>query len=302
MKQEIEAFLEYIRKEKGASENTVAAYQNDINQLLSFIQNDADKKGIYPQWSGVEQQTLQNYVVDLRQRGYAGATVARKLSAAKSLFKFLAVEGKINNIPIADIDSPRILRPLPQAISEDQIQILLNQAGKGVTPESKRDKAMLEILYGSGMRVSEVVSLNLSDVDTNNGCIHCPGKGYKERNVAIPMQAVEALKIYLEHGRPHLVRSDDEHALFLNRLGKRLTRQGFWHILKTYGQAINLKEKITPRVLRHSLATHLVSHGTDLHAIQTKLGHAHISTTQVYAKPDPPRQKNATSAALANNR
>ena len=184
--------------------------------------------------------------------------------------------------PIRDVQSPRIGRPLPNPISVSQVRRLLEQPAKLSTPEAKRDRAMLELLYASGMRVSELVSLNLDDIDTEGGYVRCFGKGHKERLIPIYDQAARAVKEYIEGTRPQLVHTTDEKALFLNLRGERLTRQGFWQILKGYAKSANLDTDVTPHTLRHSFATHMLSGGADLRSVQELLGHANISTTQVY--------------------
>jgi len=194
----------------------------------------------------------------------------------------MVADGKIEDNPTQNIDSPKIGRALPKVISYSQAMLLLEQPSKKPPLEAKRDKAMLELLYASGMRVSELVSLNLGDVDTEGGSVRCFGKGNKERIVPIYPQAAQSVKSYLQEARPQMVRSADEKALFVNFRGKRLTRQGLWQILKGYAKSANLEVAITPHTLRHSFATHMLSGGADLRVVQELLGHANISTTQIY--------------------
>jgi integrase/recombinase XerD len=190
-------------------------------------------------------------------------------------------EGNLKDNPTENLSSPSVGRSLPKPISVSQVRRLLEQPTKLSTPEAKRDSAMLELLYASGMRVSELVSLNLDDI-IDDGFVRCFGKGYKERLIPIYRQAALAVEEYVKEDRPRLVRNDDEKALFLNRRGDRLTRQGFWQILKGYARTAGLDEEITPHTLRHSFATHMLSGGADLRSVQELLGHANISTTQVY--------------------
>ncbi|KKK88687.1 hypothetical protein LCGC14_2740650, partial [marine sediment metagenome] len=213
---------------------------------------------------------------------YAPTTVARKVAAIRSLFSFMVAEGILKSNPIQGVPSPRIGKALPKPISISQVRRLLEQPAKLSTPEARRDRAMLELLYASGMRVSELMSLNLDDVDLEGGYVRCLGKGGKERVIPIHDQAALVVKDYIEKSRPRLAPADDEKALFLNRLGDRLTRQGFWQILKGHAKAANLEVEITPHTLRHSFATHMLNGGADLRSVQELLGHANISTTQVY--------------------
>jgi len=282
VKEDIERFLTYLSVEKGFSDNTLAAYRSDLSQLISFIEGDAARRGLTPSWADFSRQEMLSYLLDLKERNYAATTQARKVAAAKSFFNFMVAEGDLKDNPTANVASPNVGRLLPKPISVSQVRQLLEQPTKLSTPEAKRDTAMLALLYASGMRVSELVSLNLGDVDTDGDFVRCFGKGHKERLIPIYRQAVLALEEYLKEGRPHLARNDDEKALFLNRRGERLTRQGLWQILKGYAKSAGLDEEITPHTLRHSFATHMLSGGADLRSVQELLGHANISTTQVY--------------------
>lgn len=282
VKEDIERFLNYLSVEKGFSENTQAAYRNDLSQLASFVEQDAGKRSLIPSWSSFNRQGMLSYLLDLKERGYVATTQARKVAAAKSFFNFMVSEGKVKDNPTGNISSPNVGRQLPKPISVNQVRKLLEQPAKQETPEAKRDKAMLELLYASGMRVSELTSLNTGDVDTSGDSVRCFGKGHKERIIPIYRRASLAVEDYLKSARPKLARSNEEKALFLNRRGERLTRQGFWQILKGYAKEAGLDERITPHTLRHSFATHMLSGGADLRSVQEMLGHANISTTQVY--------------------
>ncbi len=282
MREDIKSFLNYLTVEKGFSENTTAAYQNDLTQLADFVEKEAARGSIIPSWADFSRQGCLSYLLNLKERGYAPATAARKVAAAKSFFNFLLAEGIIKNNPTENISSPRVGKSLPDAISISQVRQLLDQPAKMTTPEARRDGAMLELLYASGMRVSELVSLNLGDVDTEDGYVRCFGKGNKERLIPIHPQAVQAIKEYITVTRPQLLRSDTESALFLNRRGDRLTRQGLWQKLKDYAKSAGLGKMVTPHTLRHSFATHMLNGGADLRSVQELLGHANISTTQIY--------------------
>ena len=282
MKEDINSFLNYLAVEKGFSENTLSAYHNDLYQLANFVDGEAARCGSVPSWASFGRQGMLSYLLNLKERGYAATTVARKVAAAKSFFSFMVAEGNIKDNPTQNIGSPKVGKSLPKPISYSQAMLLLEQPAKLSTPEAKRDKAMLELLYASGMRVSELMSLNLDSVDTEGGSVRCFGKGHKERVIPIAPRAALTLKEYLQEARPHLVHNDAEKALFLNRRGERLTRQGFWQILKGYAKSAQLGTEITPHTLRHSFATHMLSGGADLRSVQELLGHANISTTQVY--------------------
>ena len=282
MKQDIKSFLNYLTVEKGFSENTTAAYQNDLSQLANFAEAEATKHGIMPAWDSFSRPDMLSYLLNLKERGYVATTQARKVAAAKSFFGFMLAEGKIKKNPTENITSPKVGKALPDAISISQVRQLISQPTRLSTPEAKRDRAMLELLYASGMRVSELVSLNLGDVDTKGDSVRCFGKGRKERLIPIYPQAAKAVEEYVTEVRPQFSHSDTEQALFLNQRGERLTRQGLWQILKAYAKQAGLSKKVTPHTLRHSFATHMLSGGADLRSVQELLGHANISTTQIY--------------------
>ncbi len=282
MLEEINSFLHYLSVEKGFSENTIAAYRNDLYQLASFVEEEAKKQGAMPSWEQFDRQGMLSYLLNLKERNYAATTTARKVAAAKSFFGFMVAEGLIKATPTENMSPPSVGKSLPKPISISQVRQLLEQPAKLSTLEAKRDKAMLELLYASGMRISELVALNLGDVDTEGGNVRCFGKGHKERLIPIYEQAARTVKDYIEKTRAKLTRNRDEKALFLNPRGERLTRQGFWQKLKEYAKSAKLDTQISPHTLRHSFATHMLSGGADLRAVQELLGHANISTTQVY--------------------
>jgi len=282
VKEEINSFLNYLAVEKGFSGNTLDAYRNDLQQLVGFAGEEAARQGQMPSWENFSRQAMLSYMLNLKERNYAATTIARKVAAARSFFSFLKSEGIVKTDPTENMSSPSVGKSLPKPISISQVRQLLEQPAKMNTLEAKRDKAMLELLYASGMRISELVSLNLGDVNTEEGFVKCFGKGHKERIVPIYEQAARSVKEYIEATRPKLARKKDEVALFLNPRGDRLTRQGFWQKLKEYARAAGLDAQISPHTLRHSFATHMLSGGADLRAVQELLGHANISTTQVY--------------------
>ncbi|MFH0769228.1 MAG: site-specific tyrosine recombinase XerD [Chloroflexota bacterium] len=281
MKEDIDRFITYLTTEKGYSGNTVAAYNNDLSQLASFAEENASKRGMIPSWANFSRHDMLNYLLNLKERNYTATTQARKVAAAKSFFNFMVAEGNLKDNPTGNVHSPSLGRPLPKPISVSQVRHLLEQPTKLAMPEAKRDRAMLELLYASGMRVSELVSLNLDDIDIDGGFVRCFGKGSKERLIPIYRRAALAVEEYVKEARPRLA-ATSEKALFLNRRGERLTRQGFWQILKGYAKAAELGKEVTPHTLRHSFATHMLSGGADLRSVQELLGHANISTTQIY--------------------
>lgn len=282
MAEEIRSFLNHLAIEKGYSENTINAYRNDLNQLADFVEETAVGKGDTPDWPSVDRNLLISYILDLKERNYAPATVARKVAAVKSFFDFLVAEGIIKNDPTENLSSPKVGKSLPKPLSVAEVELLLAAPAKLSTPEAKRDVAMIELLYACGMRVSELISLNVGDVNLEAGFVRCMGKGSKERIIPIHQEASRFVKEYIVEARTQLLRDKDEQALFLNRRGERLTRQGLWLILKNYAKAAGIKKPVTPHTLRHSFATHILNGGADLRAVQELLGHANISSTQIY--------------------
>lgn len=281
----IASFLSALSIEKGFSNNTLDAYKNDLKQFTAFVREQTAKAdGPEPSWSSVDRSLLLGYMVHLKERSYAPATMARKVAAVKSFFNFLVAEGTLEKNPAEGITGPKVGKSLPRAISVEEVERLLEQPGKlSSTPEAKRDKAMLELLYATGMRVSELVSLNVRDVNLRAGFVRCFGKGSKERIIPIHNKAIRAVKGYIDDGRSRLLGATGDTALFLNRRGQRLTRQGLWLILKGYAKKADITTELTPHGLRHSIATHLLHSGKmNLRELQELLGHANISTTQIY--------------------
>ncbi len=285
MVESVKSFLEHLIVEKGFSRNTLEAYRNDLGQFQEFLQEhvDGSPNGI-PPWTKVDLNLLNEYVVDLKDRkGYRDTTSARKVAAIKSFFSFLLLNGEIAEDPTESLGSPRVGRTLPKFLAEEDVTRLLEQAAQAGTPESRRDATILELLYATGLRVSELVSLNVPDIDFQESYIRCWGKGSKERIVYLYPKAVTELRNYLDTARVTLLGSHkDETALFVNHRGERLTRQWVWNILKTYSKKAGIDQDITPHTLRHSFATHLLQNGASLRHVQELLGHSSISTTQVY--------------------
>ncbi len=281
----VNEFLEFLSVEKGASGNTIAAYRNDLSQLEDFF--GARKNGnITIQWPGLAQTQVMDYILHLKEQSYAEATVARKVAAVKSFFSFLQAEGRLKVNPTETLASPKVGKSLPKPLTVQEIDELLEQPAKRNSPESKRDRAMLELMYATGLRVTELVSLDLEDinVDGEKPYVRLLGKGNRERQIPLLEQPAQEVSDYMRFARPRLVGERNEQALFVNRRGERLTRQGFWLILRGYATEAGIFGRVTPHTLRHSFATHMLRGGMDIHKVQELLGHANISTTQVYTQ------------------
>jgi integrase/recombinase XerD len=225
--------------------------------------------------------TILGYLNNLQTKGRAVSTISRNLAAIKSFYQYLVRERYLEKDPAAHLESPKLEKKLPKILTITEVEELLKQPNTFL-PTGLRDKAMLELLYATGIRVSELISLNISDINLDMGYIKCYGKGAKERIVPLGSIAAKCVQDYINKGRPKLVRTYEEPALFVNHHGNRLTRQGFWKIIKKYAQEANINKEITPHTLRHSFATHLLENGADLRSVQEMLGHADISTTQIY--------------------
>jgi integrase/recombinase XerD len=283
----IRIFLDYLTSERGLSNNTIAAYGNDLHQMAELLEESGSLTSANPGWESVDQTMLTRYTLDLQERGYSATTRARKIASLKALFNFLVEEGIVSQDPTESLTSPRIGRVLPKSLSEEEIGMLIQEASSENNLESQRNMAMIELMYATGMRVSEMVFLSLGDLNLKEKYVRCFGKGSKERLVNLHHQAALSLDTYLTESRPRLLSQRKsvgarEDALFLNRRGERLTRQGFWLILKACGRRANIETPITPHTLRHSFATHMLRGGAPLRYLQELLGHASISTTQVY--------------------
>lgn len=279
----IAQFLNFLAVEKNASNNTIAAYRNDLSQFerQAIMGGEGRPRRA---WNDVDGDAVIAFVADLRNRSYKDATVARKVAAVKSFFGFLAAEGLVEQDPTENLRSPQVGKSLPRALTPREVDELLEQPARKNSPEARRDKAMLELLYATGLRVTELVSLDLADIalESDPVTVRCVGKGDRERVLPLHQRPVDELRQYIFHIRPRLVRNRRESALFVNRRGERLTRQGFWLILKNYAREACLDKAITPHTLRHTYATHMLSGGMPLRNVQDALGHASISTTQIY--------------------
>jgi integrase/recombinase XerD len=326
MHQDVERFLQVLEAERGFSVNTIFAYRNDLTQFLAFLAGErADEGGRGPsgagdvgtasaasqriphveKWEQLTDDDLTSYLLYLRSRKYASSTVARKMAAIKSFFNFLIAEGQLRSDPGARMTAPRVDKYTPRSITPGEVERLLQQPAKdGDTaarrPEAARDRAMLETLYATGMRVSELVALDCDDVNLLERYMRCAGRTARERQVPLRDSAVEAIDYYLLQARPRLALREED-ALFLNHRGNRLTRQGFWLILKSYAEKAEIAD-ITPHTLRHTFATHALGRGANLREVQQLLGHVSISTTQVYRRMAQGQAAQRTGVPAADSR
>ncbi len=285
MEDAVTGFLHFLTAERGASPNTVAAYRNDIRQFSAFLRARSSAVNGRKMLAEVDRSVIQDYLADLKfERCYKEATVARKVAAVKSFFAFLVSERIVARDPTEEMPAPRVRKALPHCISSTEVDLLLEQPLRRGTLEARRDHAMLQLLWATGMRVSELVALDLDDLHLSGdrSRVRCRGKGNKERAIPFADPAVTAIQQYLDGVRGRLLRRMDVLALFVNRRGERLTRQGFWLILKRYGQDAGIQPEVTPHTLRHSFATYLLRKGAPVRNVQELLGHANIATTQVY--------------------
>jgi integrase/recombinase XerD len=278
-----EEFLTWLAVERGRSANTLAAYRRDLRGYTAWLSAEGR------QLETATEPDVERYVALLRAEGRAPATVARALVAVRTLHRFLADEGAADGDPAADVAPPRVPAGLPKPLDEADVNSLLD-AVVGTAPVHRRDRAILELLYGTGMRISELCGLSLADLDLSTGLVRVFGKGAKERIVPLGRPSRAALADWLgPDGRPAFVparwaRRHDAEAVFLNQRGGRLSRQGAWMIVRAYGDRADLSGRLSPHVLRHSCATHMLDHGADIRVVQELLGHASLSTTQVYTK------------------
>jgi len=291
---DVEPFLKHLELDLSASPNTVAAYRNDLTQFDQYLLSTpshgqdvptlSDPAGDNGGWTEVSRMRLVGFVVAMKEKGYATTTVARKIAALKSFFHYLHTLGLVSVDPTETLDSPRIDKALPRSLSATEVEGLLDQRDSTTSPDDIRDNAMLRLLYASGLRVSELVALNEGDVDLGSGSVRCISRNGRERIIPLDLDAVQALRAYLDAARLALVRRRDELALFVNHRGDRLTRQGFWLILKDRARRAGLPKDVTPQSLRHSYAIRRLHDNTDLRAVQELLGHANITTTQIYTQ------------------
>ena len=274
MNEQIKLFLKFLQNDKKLSDNTLQSYQRDITQFEKYVEeNQID-------YTKVDEQAVKEYLDYLHEIGKKSSTVSRNLASIRSFYQFLVRNKKILVDLTNNIQAPKIEKRVPSILTAKEVELLLDQP-QDVDLKGIRDKAMLEFAYATGMRVTEIISLNLEDVNFDEAYVSCK-TGTKQRNIPLGTMSLKALKDYVEEARPYLIKDEGVKSLFVNINGKRLTRQGFWKIVKYYKEQAHITKDITPHVLRHSFATHLLQNGADLKAIQSMLGHSDISSTQVY--------------------
>ncbi|WP_346207380.1 site-specific tyrosine recombinase XerD [Caldifermentibacillus hisashii] len=278
MKDYLKDFLHYLIVEKGLAENSIQSYRRDISAYLIFIETKLQITDI----NHVTRVHIMQFLSCLKDEGKSARTIARHIASIRSFHHFLILDKIVDHDPTVHIETPHPELKLPKVLNTDEVDTLLNTPDL-TTTLGLRDKAMLELMYATGMRVSELVNLNINDVHLSLGFVRCLGKGNKERIIPIGKMATEALKEYLEKARPKLINQKNKtDSLFMNHHGQRLSRQGFWKILKQMAVKAGIEKELTPHTLRHSFATHLLENGADLRSVQELLGHSDISTTQIY--------------------
>ena len=274
MQKQIKNFLNFIENDKKVSDNTLQSYKRDILQYEDYVEKNKIN------YLKIDDEGIKNYLKYMSDLGKKSSTVSRNLASVRSFYQYLLRVKKIKRDPTDGIQSPKIEKKAPSVLTSQEVELLLEQP-KNIDLKGIRDKAMLEFAYATGMRVTEIISLDIDDINLDEGYATCR-TGSKQRNIPLGKISLKALEDYIENSRPILIKADSEKALFVNINGKRLTRQGFWKIVKFYKEQAHITKEITPHVLRHSFATHLLQNGAELKAIQTMLGHSDISSTQVY--------------------
>jgi len=272
---EIAEYLTFARVEKGLAANSVSSYARDLGSFADFVGRRRRS------WNQVQKEDIRGYLRTLYEQNLSARSAARHLVTLRNFFRFLAREGRVRSDPTADVDSPQVGLRLPKYLTPEEVESLLSTPDDS-SPAGLRDRALFELLYATGMRVSELVSLRWEDFEPNLGVVRCRGKGSKERLIPVGKSALRGVEAYVQRGRPKLAKPHSPGVLFLNQRGGRLSRVGFWKILAGYGRAAGIPTPLTPHLLRHSFATHLLERGADLRSIQLMLGHSDISTTQIY--------------------
>ncbi|MFA5100079.1 MAG: site-specific tyrosine recombinase XerD [Candidatus Omnitrophota bacterium] len=276
MKEFIASFLDYLSVERGLARNTIMAYGEDLEALSAFL---SGRK--IASVSAVTKNDIINFMLSQKDSGICASSIARRLAAIRMFYRFLVRERIIRDDPTSLIDSPKLWKKIPETLSVNEVEALLSQPSLR-TPQGIRDKAILETLYATGMRVSEAVNLKIDDLNLEVGFLRCIGKGNKERVIPVGKKAVGAVSKYISAVRPALLKKKTSDLLFISRLGSRISRQSFWKLIKRYAKEARIKKPMKPHILRHSFATHLLEHGADLRSVQEMLGHSNIATTQIY--------------------
>ncbi|MGD9014893.1 MAG: site-specific tyrosine recombinase XerD [Candidatus Omnitrophota bacterium] len=277
MREFIDIFLNYLSVERGLSGNTVISYRRDLQDFLDYLQ---DRQGI-SSLERTDKNQITAFLMHLKTQGLNANSISRKLAAIKTFYRFLVREKIMKNDPTSLLESPKLWRRIPPTLSVKEIEVLITQPDLR-RRDGIRDKAILEVLYATGMRVSELTQLNLEHVNLDVGFVRCLGKGNKERIVPLGKNAIICLKRYITNARPYFLKNKSTNVLFLTRLNRRISRQSVWKMIKKYARQARIKKEIRPHILRHSFATHLLEGGADLRSVQEMLGHSDISTTQVY--------------------
>jgi integrase/recombinase XerD len=280
MEEQIREFLDAMHAGKGYSRNTIEAYRNDLTQLLNFLLNERPSLS---SWGRVDKPLLLLFVLHLKERQYTPSSVARKIAVVKSFYHFLLDRNAIESDPTATLGAPKVEKRLPQILSSDEIERLLAAPARNQTPKGFRDRAILELLFATGMRVSELTGLDTDQVNLTSRTVHCGARGGKRRVIPISERVANILDHYVQRGRA-VTANAGERALFVNPHGERLTRQGLWLIIKEYVRDAEIAMPVTPHTLRHSFAVQMLNRGEDLQSVQRMLGHANVATTQVYAR------------------
>jgi len=284
-------FIAYLGTERGLASNTLESYGRDLRQYLAYLSAHAPLTTL----KDASRATIISYLLRMEKEGRSPATIARRLAALKSFYQYLLRQNRIDRDPTANLESPKLDRKLPTVLSIREVETLLRQPKPG-TVSGLRDKAMLQVLYATGIRVSELVGLTVADLNLEMRHLRCVGRAGKERLVPLSESACKAAAEYLTHARPKLIKDPGERSLFVNHHGRRMTRQGFWKILKKYAGQAGIRKTITPHTLRHSFAAHRLENGDDVRRVQEMLGHADISTTQLYTHIGRTRARNAYAA------
>ncbi len=274
MERQLKHFFEFLENDRKLSENTLQSYKRDLKQFRRYLE------ACDLNYNKVKEEDIKDYIKELQEEGKKASSISRGIASIRSFYQFVLKNKKVKADPTENIQSPKIEKRVPSVLTSKEVELLLDQP-KDVDLKGIRDKAMLEFAYATGMRVTEIISLNMDDVNLEEGYVTCK-RGGKQRNIPLGNLSLKALKEYVEEAREILIKTEEEQALFVNINGSRLTRQGFWKIIKFYKEQAHITKDITPHVLRHSFATHLLQNGADLKAIQTMLGHSDISSTQVY--------------------